>query len=70
MSKFLDDFHALLEKVTTGNGDDTAAIKALADHLTDNDATDVEQSAAILELTTKLGVSTPPEPAPAPDSVA
>lgn len=67
MSKFLDDFHALLEKVASTQSD-TAAIKELADKLTNNDATDAEQSQAILELAQKLGdLPAPPEPSPAPE---
>lgn len=54
MSQFLDDFHALLEKVVSSQSD-AVAIKELQDHLTTNDATDTEQSQAILELAQKLG---------------
>ena len=58
MSKFLDDFHALLDKVTSTQND-SAAIKELQDHLASNDATDEEQSQAILELAQKLGEAPP-----------
>lgn len=61
MSKFLDDFHALLDKVTSTQND-AAAIKELQDLLTantaadaENKATDDEQTQAILELAAKLG---------------
>ena len=60
MSKFLEDFHKLLANVTSTQND-TAAIKALQDHLATNDATDEEQSQAILELTEALGTA-PPTP--------
>lgn len=60
MSKFMDDFNALLAKVTSTQND-TAAIKALSDHLTENDATDAEQSEAILALTKALGDAPPSE---------
>lgn len=60
MSKFLDDFHTLLANVTSTQND-TAAITALQTHLATNDATDAEQSQAILELTEALG-SAPPTP--------
>lgn len=61
MSKFLDDFRAALEKVVA-NSPNQAAIDALIARLNDNDATDVEQSTAIMELVNKLAESTPPTP--------
>lgn len=74
MSKFLDDFHALLNQVATGQpGDSTTkdAIEKLQTHLEQNDATDEEQSQAILELVKKLADSVPPGTTPpAPAAVA
>lgn len=59
MSKFLDDFRAALEKVAADTPDQVA-IDELKARLTDNEATDEEQSTAIMELVEKLAQSVPP----------
>lgn len=62
MSQFLDDFRAALEKVSVGTPGDPetkAAVAELQAKLTSNDATDAEQSTAIMELTEKLANSVP-----------
>lgn len=67
MSQFLDDFRAALATVANGSADDQAtkdAVKQLQDHLLANDASDEEMKTAIMELTNKLAVSTPPAEVP------
>lgn len=63
MSKFLDDFNAALAKVVSTQND-TAAIKDLQDLMTANNATDAEQSEAILALTNALGAAPPSDTPP------
>lgn len=63
MSQFLTDFRAALELVAQGRADDDATKAAVAElqaKLASNDATDAEQTTAILELVTKLAESSPP----------
>lgn len=74
MSQFLDEFRAALTLVKVGNATDpavTEAISTINAKLTANEATDAEQSTAIMELVTALANSTPVagqpvEPTPAP----
>ena len=72
MSKFLEDFRTLLADVAVGNPADAetkAKVDELAAKLTANEATDEEQSTAILELTQKLANSTPVVPETPTDTV-
>lgn len=64
MSKFLDDFRAVLARVAQGSPSDPqmkADIEALKAHLVDTDATDADQTTAINELVNKLAAA-PPAP--------
>lgn len=67
MSKFLDDFNALLEKVAVGNAGDPETKQAVADltaRLTSDEATEGETQTAVTALVSKLADSTPATPAP------